>query len=55
MTQYSLTADQRMSWLPSVPLISAKLLDLRKRRTLLIVTVAFTGSGSWIAATAKGR
>jgi hypothetical protein len=42
MTQYSLTADRRTSWLPPVPLISAKLLELRKRRTLMVVTVAFT-------------
>jgi hypothetical protein len=42
MTQHSLTADRRTSWLPPVPLISAKFLELRKRRTLMIVTVAFT-------------
>jgi len=42
MTQHSLAADRRTSWLPPVPLISAKLLELRKRRTLMIVTVAFT-------------
>jgi len=42
MTPYSLTADRRTSWLPPVPLISAKLLELRRRRTLMIVTVAFT-------------
>jgi len=42
MTQHSLTADRRTSWLPPVPLISAKLLELRKRRTLMVVTVAFT-------------
>ena len=30
------------SWLPTVPLIGAKLLELRKRRTIMIVTVAFT-------------
>ncbi len=42
MTQHSLTADRRTSWLPPVPLISAKVLELRKRRTLMIVTVAFT-------------
>ena len=42
MTPYSLTAGRRTSWLPPVPLISAKLLELRKRRTLMIVTVAFT-------------
>ena len=42
MTQHSLTADRRTSWLPPVPLIGAKVLELRKRRTLMIVTVAFT-------------
>ncbi|HEX9526162.1 MAG TPA: hypothetical protein VF951_01600 [Streptosporangiaceae bacterium] len=42
MTQHSLTADRRTSWLPPVPLISAKFLELRKCRTLMIVTVAFT-------------
>ena len=42
MTQHSLTADRRTSWLPPVPLIGAKFLELRKRRTLMIVTVAFT-------------
>jgi hypothetical protein len=42
MTQYSLTADRRASWLPPLPLISAKVLELRKRRTLMIVTAAFT-------------
>ena len=42
MTQHSLTADRRTSWLPRVPLIGAKFLELRKRRTLMIVTVAFT-------------
>src|SRR4051794_22359035 len=29
MTQHSLTATRRSSWLPSVPLIGAKLLDLQ--------------------------
>ena len=42
MTRPGLTASRRASWLPPVPLISAKLLELRKRRTLMIVTVAFT-------------
>jgi len=42
MTQHSLTADRRTSWLPRVPLIGAKFLELRKRRTLMIVAVAFT-------------
>ena len=42
MTPYSLAGDRRSSWLPPLPLISAKLLELRKRRTLMIVTVAFT-------------
>ena len=42
MTQQSLATDRRGSWLPTVPLIGAKLLELRKRRTLMIVTVLFT-------------
>ena len=42
MTQPGLTAGRRTSWLPPMSLISAKLLELRKRRTLMIVTVAFT-------------
>jgi hypothetical protein len=42
VTQHSLAAGRRRSWLPTVPLIGAKLLELRKRRTLMIVTVAFT-------------
>jgi hypothetical protein len=40
--QHSLTATRRSSWLPSVPLIGAKLLDLRKRRVLMALTVLFT-------------
>jgi len=42
MTLHSLSADRRTPWLPPVPLIGAKFLELRKRRTLMIVTVAFT-------------
>ena len=42
MTPHSLTAGRGLSWLPPVPLIRAKLLELRKRRSLLIVIVAFT-------------
>ena len=42
MTQHSLAAGRPTSWLPPVPLIGAKLLELRKRRTLMVVTVAFT-------------
>jgi hypothetical protein len=42
VTQHSLAASRRTSWLPPVPLIGAKLLELRKRRTLMAVTVAFT-------------
>ena len=42
MTPHSLTAGRGLSWLPPVPLIRAKLLELRKRRTLMIVIVAFT-------------
>ncbi len=33
MTQHSLAADGRTSWLPPLPLIGAKFLELRKRRT----------------------
>ena len=42
MTPHSLTAGRGFSWLPPVPLITAKLLELRKRRTLMIVIVTFT-------------
>src|SRR5580704_17861141 len=42
MTPYSFTADRRTSWLPPVPRISVKFLELRKRRTLMAVAVAFT-------------
>lgn len=42
MTQHSLTAARRTSWLPSLPLIGAKLLELRKRSVLMTVTVLFT-------------
>jgi hypothetical protein len=42
MTARSLAAGRRGSWLPTWPLISAKLLDLRKRRILMAVTAAFT-------------
>jgi hypothetical protein len=42
VTAYGLPARRGVSWLPPMPLISAKLLELRKRRTLMIVTVAFT-------------
>ena len=42
MTQRGLTASRRASWLPTLPLIGAKLLELRKRRTLITVTATFT-------------
>jgi len=42
VTQLSFAAGRRGSRLPTVPLIGAKLLELRKRRTLMIITVAFT-------------
>ena len=42
MTPHSLTAGRGVSWLPPLPLIGAKLLELRKRRTLMIVIVTFT-------------
>lgn len=42
MTQHSIAADGPRSWLPTWPLISTKVLELRKRRTLMIVIGAFT-------------
>ncbi len=42
MTPRVLEAERAASWLPPVSLISAKLLELRKRRALVAVTVAFT-------------
>ena len=42
MTQYSPAAGGRNAWMPTWPLISTKVLELRKRRTLMIVTAAFT-------------
>jgi hypothetical protein len=42
VTQHSIAVGGRGSWLPTRPLIGARLLELRKRRTLMIVTVAFT-------------
>lgn len=42
MTQHALAAGQRPSWLPPLSLIGVKVLELRKRRTLMIVTAAFT-------------
>jgi hypothetical protein len=42
VTQHSLTARKGISWLPPVPLIGAKLLELRKRSVLMALTVAFT-------------
>lgn len=42
MTTRSLTTGRAASWLPPVPLIGAKVLELRKRRTLMIVVAAFT-------------
>jgi hypothetical protein len=42
VTQQALTAARRSSWLPSWPLIGAKLLELRKRGALMAVTAAFT-------------
>lgn len=42
MTQHSLATSGHGSWMPTWPLISARLLELRKRRILMIVTVAFT-------------
>jgi hypothetical protein len=42
VTQRSFATGGRGSWLPTWPLINAKLLELRKRRALMIVTTAFT-------------
>jgi hypothetical protein len=42
VTQHSFAIGGRSSWLPTWRLISTKLLELRKRRTLMIVTGAFT-------------
>jgi hypothetical protein len=42
VTSHSLAAGQRAAWLPPVPLIGAKVLDLRKRNVLMAVTVLFT-------------
>ena len=42
MTQYGLVAVRRASWRPSLALIGAKVLDLRKRSVLMAITVAFT-------------
>ena len=42
MTEHVIAADPRRSWVPTLPLIGAKARELRKRRTLAIVTVAFT-------------
>jgi hypothetical protein len=42
VTQHSLATTGRASWLPSMPLIGAKVLELRKRSVLMAVTVAFT-------------
>jgi hypothetical protein len=42
VTQHSFAAGGRGSWLPTWPLINAKVLELRKRRTLMVVAVAFT-------------
>ena len=42
MTQYSLGAGRRSSWAPSWPLISTKLLEIRKRRVLIAIIVLAT-------------
>ena len=42
MTQHSLAIGGRGSRVPPWPLIGAKFLELRKRRVLMTVTVAFT-------------
>jgi hypothetical protein len=42
MTTHSLAADRRGSWMPPLAVIGGKFLELRKRRPLMAVTVAFT-------------
>ena len=42
MTQNSHTAARTDSWLPSLPLIGIKLLELRRRSALMVVTLVFT-------------
>jgi hypothetical protein len=42
VTAHTLAAARRGSWLPSVPLIGAKVLELRRRRVLMAVTAVFT-------------
>jgi hypothetical protein len=42
VTTHIVAAARRGSWLPSVPLIGAKFLELRRRRVLMAVTAAFT-------------
>jgi hypothetical protein len=42
MTHLSLAADTRSPWRPSWPLISAKLLELRRRHVLIAVVLLFT-------------
>jgi hypothetical protein len=42
VTAHSLAAARRGSWLPSVPMIGGKFLELRRRRVLMAVTAAFT-------------
>jgi hypothetical protein len=42
VTAYSPAWRRPARWLPSVPMISAKLLEIRKRRILISVIVLFT-------------
>jgi len=42
VTAHALAGRSRAGWLPSVPMISAKLLELRRRRVLITVIVLFT-------------
>jgi hypothetical protein len=42
VTQHTLATHGRGAWLPPLPLIGAKLLELRKRSVLIAVAVAFT-------------
>ena len=42
VTRANLATRGRGAWLPTWPLIGARLLELRKRRLLITVTVVFT-------------
>jgi len=42
VTQHSIVAGRSSSWLPSAPLISTKLLEIRKRRVLITIVLLAT-------------